>query len=100
VASQLRAGELAPADVPVQTVTIGGNQLIVNTRSSLALTQAGIQQNLWDLVDMTGNQNVVNSVTMRLQNNGLTSAGTSTLRITGSGANASTYIGSGTIPQP
>jgi RHS repeat-associated protein len=100
VASQLRTGELTPANVPVQTVTIGGNQLIVNTRSSLALTQAGIPQSAWSLFDATGDQNVVNTVTIRLQNNGLTSAGTPTLRITGSGANASTYVGSGTIPRP
>jgi hypothetical protein len=30
----------------------------------------------------------------------LSSAGTSTLRITGSGSGASTYFGSGTIPPP
>ncbi|SPE54236.1 hypothetical protein SBV1_1780001 [Verrucomicrobia bacterium] len=42
VAGQLRAGTMSAADVPVQVVTMDGNTLIVNTRSSLALSQAGI----------------------------------------------------------
>jgi RHS repeat-associated protein len=100
IATQLRDGTLTPADVPIQTVTIDGNTLIINTRSALALRQAGIPQSAWNLVDQTGNAEIVANITTRLANNGLTSAGTSTLRITGSGANASTYIGSGTIPLP
>jgi hypothetical protein len=100
VAGQLRAGTLSAADVPVQVVTMDGNTLIVNTRSSLALSQAGIPQSSWNLIDMTGNANVVNSITTRLGNNGLTTAGTSTLRITGSGTRASTYFGAGTIRRP
>lgn len=100
VAAQLRAGTLSPAQVPVQVVTIDGSTLIVNTRSSLSLSQAGIPQSAWNVVDMTGSQNVVNSVTMRLSNNGLTTAGTPVIRITGSGSGASTYFGSGTIAPP
>ena len=100
VAGQLRAGTMSAADVPVQVVTMDGNTLIVNTRSSLALSQAGIPQSSWNLIDMTGNADVMNSITTRLGNNGLTTAGTSTLRITGSGSGASTYIGAGTIPRP
>jgi hypothetical protein len=100
VAGQLRAGTLSASDVPVQVVTMDGNTLIVNTRSSLALTQGGIPQSSWNLIDMTGNADVMNSIGARLGNNGLSSAGTSTLRITGSGSGASTYFGSGTIPPP
>ena len=44
VAAQLRAGTLAAADVPVQTVNLGGGSLIVNTRSALSLMRAGIPQ--------------------------------------------------------
>jgi hypothetical protein len=77
-----------------------GNTLIVNTRSSLALSQAGIPQSSWNLIDMTGDSGVMNSITTRLGNNGLTTAGTPVLRITGSGGGASTYFGAGTIPPP
>ncbi|TAM81699.1 MAG: hypothetical protein EPN47_13255 [Acidobacteria bacterium] len=93
-----RAGTLSPAEVPVQVVSIDGNTLIVNTRSSLALSQAGIPQSSWNVIDMTGNSDVVSSITTRLGDNGLTTAGTSALRITGSGSGASTYLGAGTIP--
>jgi RHS repeat-associated protein len=41
VAAQLRSGALTAADVPVAVV---GDGLIVNTRSALALTQAGVPQ--------------------------------------------------------
>src|SRR5208283_3950340 len=97
---QLRAGTMSAADVPVQVVTMDGTTLIVNTRSSLALSQAGIPQSSWNLIDMTVNGNVMNSIATRLGNNGLTSAGTPVLRITGSGSGASTYFGAGTIPRP
>jgi filamentous hemagglutinin len=42
VATSLRAGELTPADVPVQYIVRDGDTLILNTRSEQALEQAGI----------------------------------------------------------
>jgi hypothetical protein len=92
VAAQLRAGTLAVSDVTVGVVSIDGTTLIVNTRSALALMQAGIPQSSWAIADMTSNPAVVTSIMARLVNNGLTTAGTSTLRITQSGRNASTLV--------
>jgi RHS repeat-associated protein len=86
VASALRAGSLLPRDVVVQYVTMNGNALIVNTRSSLALIRAGVPQAEWSLV---GNQAMTSHIAARLGANGLTSAGTSTIRITGLGRTAS-----------
>jgi len=100
VSAQLRAGTLTPADLPIQTITIDGNTLIINTRSALALRQAGIPQSAWVLNDVSGDPAIQAAVSARLAGNGLTSAGTPALRITGSGANASTLVGSGTIPPP
>jgi hypothetical protein len=100
VADQLRSGALSTADVPVQVVTIDGNTLIVNTRSSLALYQAGIPESSWNIIDVSGNPDIVNAIEERLANNELTTSGTPTLRITGLGQNASTYYGAGNIPQP
>ncbi|MEJ1968706.1 MAG: hypothetical protein WDN03_08780 [Rhizomicrobium sp.] len=68
LASQLRAGALLPENVPVQVL---GNGLIVNTRSSLALMQAGIPQSEWSLIDMTGNAQVEADIAARLAHNGL-----------------------------
>ena len=95
VAAALRAGTLTAAEVPVRVVTIDGVTLIVDTRSSLALMQAGIPVSEWGLVDMTGDAAIESAINQRLLTNGLSSAGTSTLRITGSGPNASTLIPSG-----
>jgi RHS repeat-associated protein len=76
VATQLRAGSLAVSDVPVQTVTLGGNTLIVNTRSALSLMQGSIPQSEWTLINMTGNAATEAQITQRLINNGLTTSGT------------------------
>ena len=97
VASQLRAGSLGVKSVPIQTVNLGEGSLIVNTRSSLALTQGGIPQSQWMMTNMTGNAAVEANITQRLINNGLTTAGTNTLRITGSGGKASTLVGRGNL---
>lgn len=73
--------------MPVSYVNIGGNNLIVNTRSSLALTRAGIPQSGWTLIDATATDAA--AIQARLLRNGLTLEGTSTLRITGLGRAAS-----------
>lgn len=69
-----------------------GTTLIVNTRSSLALMQAGIPTAQWALVDMTGDAATEALMTQRLLSNGLSTVGTGVLRITGSGPNVSTLI--------
>ena len=84
---KLRAGAILPADVPVRYVTVGGNNLIVNTRSSLALMRACIPQGLWTLIDATATDAA--AIEARLLRNGLTTEGTDVLRITGAGKNAS-----------
>jgi RHS repeat-associated protein len=92
VAGALRAGILTTADVPVQFVTMDGTNLLVNTRSSLALMQAGISTSEWALVDMTGDAATEALINQRLISNGLSTTGTSVLRITGMGPGASTLI--------
>ena len=87
LAGDLRAGAVAAGDVPVSYVNLGGNSLIVNTRSSLALTRAGIPQSSWTLIDATATDAA--SIQARLIRNGLTVEGTPTLRITGLGRGAS-----------
>jgi RHS repeat-associated protein len=91
VADDLRAGTMSPMQVPVQTLPGAGSTLIVNTRSSLALRQAGIPQSSWNLQSMAGVTDVEMSIANRLSRNNLTGAGTDNLRITGRGSNASTY---------
>ena len=90
VADDLRAGALNAADVPVEFIVRDGQRLIVNTRSSLALRQAGIPESQWNLINRTGVEAVEQNITNRLLRNGLDDAGTDVLRITGQGQGAST----------
>jgi hypothetical protein len=53
-AGALRLGVLVPKDVYVDFVVRDGHMLIVNTRSSQALLQAGIPRQDWYMRDMTG----------------------------------------------
>jgi RHS repeat-associated protein len=87
LAAKLQTGATSPADVPVRFVSIGGNNLIVNTRSSLALTRARIPQSSWTLIDATATDAA--HIEARLLRNGLTAEGTDVLRITGVGSTAS-----------
>jgi hypothetical protein len=87
LASELRSGEVVASQVPVSYVVIEGNTLVVNTRSSLALTRAGIPQSEWTWVNSTARE--FEAIQERLLRNGLTSEGTPTIRITGMGGSAS-----------
>jgi hypothetical protein len=80
VADDLRSGSLAVQDVPVGYVTRNGINLIDNHHSSIALQEAGVPMNQWNLVNRSGMSFFENSVTNKLANNGLTNTGTNTLR--------------------
>ncbi|WP_247681890.1 RHS repeat-associated core domain-containing protein [Paenibacillus sp. Marseille-P2973] len=89
VAQKLRNGELQASDLPVEYLMRDGNKLLINTRSSLALKRAGIPESEWTFVNRTGDSYFEIKITERLAKNGLTSAGTDTIRITGAGGKAS-----------
>ncbi len=81
LANELRTGDLVPRNVPVQFITRDGVDLIVNTRSSLALRRANIPTDKWNLIDVTGNSRAQSRMTQRLLNNNLTNQGTEVIRI-------------------
>ena len=83
VAADLRAGRMSVSDVPVQYIVRDGNTLLLNTRSAQALEQAGIPRAQWEVIDMTGDAASEARLTAQLQRNGLTSAGTRTVRQSG-----------------
>lgn len=83
VAKDLRAGIMSPSQLPVGVVNgAEGVQLIVNTRSSLALMRGGIPQRSWNIIDFSANPGVRANIEQRLIRNGLTNHGTEVLRIT------------------
>jgi hypothetical protein len=89
VSSGLRSGAIKPGELPVDVISRGGNTLIMNTRSSLALMRGGVSPADWAINDVTGDAFMENVLTGRLASNGLTDAGTDVLRITGAGQWAS-----------
>jgi hypothetical protein len=83
VAEHLRDGTLLPEDVPVQVIVRDGNTLILNTRSALALEEAGIPRIRWSIENVTNDPAAEARLSGQLERNGLSSSGTSTVRIVG-----------------
>jgi len=83
VAGALRSGAMSPSEVPINYIVRDGNTLILNTRSAQALEAAGIPRSAWNAVNRTGQEMFENMLTGQLQRNGLTSAGTATVRRSG-----------------
>ncbi|WP_146206224.1 hypothetical protein [Pseudomonas sp. OV226] len=54
LAGALKAGTIKPGQLPVDYVDMNGTRLILNTRTSTALEQAGIPRNEWFGRNQTG----------------------------------------------
>jgi len=79
LANALISGAIKPADVPIDYIVRDGNILILNTRTTQALTQAGVPRSQWNAVNRTGEAFYENSLNNQLTRNNLTSEGTSTV---------------------
>jgi len=79
VASELKAGTRSVADVKVEVVRFGDQELVVNTRSALALESAGVPRSAWTVIDETSE--LLPMVVARLDTNKLTDAGTQVVKI-------------------
>lgn len=82
VANALRGGTLSATDVPINVIVRNGQTLILNTRSSVALMQAGIPRSAWNVINQTGVPSFENMLTGQLARNGLTT-GTNVIRQSG-----------------
>ncbi len=80
IAGQLLEGTLTPGSVPVEVIVRNGQTLILNTRSATALAEAGIPRSQWTVVNLTGNAAAEARLTAQLARNGLTGAGTPTVK--------------------
>ena len=81
VANALRSGSLHPADVPIEYAVRDGNTLILNTRSAMALEKAGIPRSNWNAINVTNDAAAQARLSGQLERNGLTSAGTDSVRM-------------------
>jgi hypothetical protein len=89
VARGLRSGAISPSRLPINVVVRDGNVLSLNTRSTLALIRGGVSPSNWTVVNRTGNSFFESLLTEHLSVNGLTSAGSDVVRVTGGGAGVS-----------
>jgi hypothetical protein len=53
VSQALKGGTMSASDVPAQYVVKDGSTILLNTRSSAALTLGGIGRPFWSATDMT-----------------------------------------------
>ena len=83
LSSAIRVGKTSVENVPIDIVVRNGKALILNTRSSAALTKAGIPRSQWNVINRTGQEFFENQLTNQLTRNNLTSAGTSSIRQAG-----------------
>ena len=83
LANALQNGFIKPEDIPIDYIVRDGNILVLNTRSSQALTQAGIPRNQWKAFNRTGNFLFEEMLTEQLKNNKFTSTGIPTVRLGG-----------------
>ena len=81
--SAINNGNISVSDLPIEYIVRDGNTLILNTRTSQALTQAGVPRSQWISVDRTGNQLFEQLLDEQLLRNKLTSEGISTVRLGG-----------------
>lgn len=79
----INTGKVNTADLPVEYIVRDGNTLILNTRTSQALTQAGIPREQWNAINRTGQDLFEEMLTGQLSRNNLTSEGISTVRPSG-----------------
>ena len=80
VVADLKAGILKPTDLPIQIIRRGENVLMLNTRSSQALTLAGIPRSEWIIKDVTGNRNFERRLNEQLRISDVDEKGVSSLR--------------------
>jgi len=84
VSAAIKSGSLGSAKVPVDFIVRDGNTLILNTRSAKALEMAGVPRSEWTAINRSGQAAYEQMLTEQLKRNNLTSAGTSTVRQSGS----------------
>ena len=72
--------KISISELPVEYIERDGHTLILNTRTSQALTQAGIPRSEWSTINRTGNSLYESLLDGQLKRNKLTSEGISEVR--------------------
>lgn len=83
MANAIKSGIINPKDLPIEYIVRDENILILNTRTSHALMQAGIAREQWYGINRTGKELYERLLTGQLTRNNLTSAGIEIVRPSG-----------------
>ena len=83
LAQAIKNKDVSVSDLPVEYINRDGNVLIQNTRTSQALTVAGVPRNQWHVTNNTGSPLHEKLLDEQLLRNKLTSEGISTVRRSG-----------------
>ena len=75
LASAIGSGAVEPSSIPVNVIVRGGNVLILNTRTAMALERAGVPRSAFNVIDRTGDEFFEGLLSGQLDRNNLTSAG-------------------------
>ena len=67
----LKKGTVKPSDVEIDYIVRDGKRFILNTRTSMALEEAGISKNQWNVRNRTNQAGFETRLTNQLLNNGL-----------------------------
>lgn len=78
----LKSGAMTTTNVPINIIVRNGQTIILNTRSSVALIEAGIPKSSWHVINRTGDAFFEGELTKQFLRNGFTS-GTNVIRQTG-----------------
>lgn len=71
----MRLGTLSVDDVPNEYIHRDGNVIMLNTRSSVALSRTEIPRSAWTAVDVTGDVGAERRLSEQLRRNGLDTMG-------------------------
>ncbi len=83
VISSLKSGSMSPSDLPINYMEGNGGRLVDNNRSAYVLQQAGIPESKWNWqTNNVNNPEVISRIEQKLFKNGLTNAGTDSVRVT------------------
>ncbi len=76
LSEKLQSNHISASDVPIDVIVRGKETLILNTRSSAALTLAGIPREEWNIQNRTGIGMYETMLNNQLRNSGLNEGGT------------------------
>lgn len=72
LAGVIQSGAVNASDIPIEVISRGGRNYILNTRTATALDRAGVSRSQFNVIDQTGNAAAEARLSGQLERNGFT----------------------------